>query len=46
MHLRNKKSLNMASFAAQLLNELMGQDRDRAPHEKRRELHWDDRQVS
>lgn len=35
----------MALSAAALLDELMGKDRDRAPHEKGNSLHWSDPDV-
>ena len=35
----------MASFAAQMLDELMGRDRDAHPSDKRREIHWEDLEV-
>ena len=31
--------------AAQMLDELMGRDRNLAPTEKRREVHWEDPEV-
>lgn len=33
------------SFAAQMLDELMGRDRDANPTDKRREIHWEDPEV-
>ena len=39
--------LNMAVLAAAaLLDELMGRNRNVAPNEKGRELHWEDAEVS
>ena len=38
-------ALKMLS-AAQMLDELMGRDRNLAPTEKRRETHWEDAEVS
>jgi len=33
------------SFAAALLDELMGRNRDANPNDKRRDVHWSDPEV-
>jgi len=35
----------MAGYAAALLDELMGRNRDANPNDKKRDLHWSDPQV-
>ena len=35
----------MAAEAAKLLDELMGRNRNAAPTENRRDIHWDDPEV-
>ena len=37
--------MKMTATAAALLDELMGRNRNIAPHEKVRELKWEDREV-
>ena len=43
---RLKKKLTMAMTAAQLLDELMGRDRNLVPGEKSAQVHWSHPDVS
>ena len=40
------ENFKMTSFMSQMLDELMGKNRDLAPSDKPPDIHWDDSEVA